>query len=145
MKSCAVRIRQRQSSLGDEPQKMVHVPVALTPISCSVCQLILRPAMRRIISGSFSSSMKGPVFVSLIDVVPYISMTQSRPRKDGDAHGEHNDADRPAVDEVVVSMDSHTLHDDFRREVVGCPTHRLLGRDQKLYFAQTNNEQWNAP
>ena len=39
------------------------------------------------------------------------------------------------VDEVVVSTDSHTFHDDFRREAVRRrPTHRLLGGDQKLYF-----------
>lgn len=108
---------------------MNHVPVALATTSCSVCQLILRPAMRRIISGSFSSSIKGPVFVSLIDIVAYVSITLSGHRRTDDgAHGEHNDADRPAVDEVVVSMGSHTLHDDFRREVVGCSTHRLLGR-----------------
>ena len=85
--------------------------------------------MRRIISCSFSSSTKGPVFVSLIDVVPSISTTQSGLQKNSDARREHDDTDRPAVDEVVVPMDSHTSHDDFRREVVGRPTHRLLGGD----------------
>ena len=39
---------------------------------------------------------------------------------------------RPAIDEVVISTDSHTLHDDFGREVVGRHTHRLLGGDWKL-------------
>ena len=38
------------------------------------------------------------------------------------------------VDEVVVSTDSHTFHDDLRpREAVRRPAHRLLGGDQKLY------------
>ena len=37
------------------------------------------------------------------------------------------------VDEVVVSMNSHTFHDDFRpRKAVRRPTHRLLDGDQKL-------------
>ena len=102
-----------------------------------MCQAILRPEMRRIISGSFSSSIKGPVFVNLINGVPYISMTQSGPRKNRDAHGEHDDTSRPAVDEVVVSTNSHILHENFRRKVVWRPTCRLFGRDQKIHFAQT--------
>jgi len=93
--------------------------------------------MRRIISGSFSSSTKGPVFVIMIDVVPYISTTQSGPRKNSDAHREHDDTDRPAVDEVVIPMDSHTFHDDFRREVVGAShTSSTRRRLEIVLFAQ---------
>ena len=96
--------------------------------------------MRRIISGSFSSSTKGPVFVSLIDVVPCISTTQSGLRKNSDARREHDDTDRPAVDEVVIPMDSHTFHDDFRREVVGAShTSSTRRRLEIVLFAQTNN------
>ena len=36
------------------------------------------------------------------------------------------------MDGVVISTDSHTLHDDFRNEVIGRPTHRPFGRDEKL-------------
>src|SRR5712691_4719040 len=103
--------------------------------------------MRRIISGSFSSSTKGPVFVSLMDVVPSIvSTTQSGLRKNSDARREHDDTDRPAVDEVVVPMDSHTFHDDFRREVVGAShTSSTRRRLEIVLFAQTSNGQRNAP
>jgi hypothetical protein len=58
-------------------------------------------------------------------------MTQPGPRKNRGAHGEHDDAGRPAVDEVVVSTNSHALHNDFRREVVRRPTCRLLQEIRK--------------
>jgi len=82
------------------------------------------------------------VFVSLIGTVPYILITQSGPRRYSDAHRGYDDAGRP---EVVISAGSNILHDYFRREVVRCPTHRLLGRDSKLYFAQPNDGKRNAP
>jgi hypothetical protein len=139
MNSFAVRTPQCQSSLGDEPPEDGHVPVALTPTSCSVCQRISRPAMRRDYIGLILVfDKKGTVFVSLKGVVPYIS-TQPSP---GDGRTATHIANTMTpidelVDEVVVSTDSHTFHDDFRREAV-CrrPTHRLLGGDQNLYFSR---------
>ena len=80
--------------------------------------------MHRIISGSFSSSIKGPVFVSLIGAVPYTFPSSIAapfltlvvgPRRYSDVHRGYDDTDRPAVDKMVISTDSNILHDDFRR------------------------------
>ena len=67
--------------------------------------------------------MNGPVFVSLSFAVQYTSTTSVGA---GSAHGKHYDADGPAVDEVIITLGSDILQDDFRSEVVRRPTHGLL-------------------
>jgi hypothetical protein len=46
-------------------------------------------------------------------------------KKNGGAHGKDDDADGPAVDELIIPLIVFRLIDDFWREVTRRPTHRL--------------------
>jgi len=88
--------------------------------------------MRRLMSGSSSSSINGPVFVNLPDTV---SVHISKPvgaNEEPSVHREHDNSDGPTVDEVIITPDSHTVRDDFRREVIGRPTHRLYREKREM-------------
>jgi len=83
-------------------------------------------------SGSSSSSINGPVFVNLPDTV---SVQISNPVGDNEersAHREHDDSDGPTVDEVIITPHSDTVRDNFGREVVGRPTHRLYRKKREI-------------
>ena len=79
--------------------------------------------MRRRMSGSFSSSMNGPVFVSLWFCES--ALQNNSKWKNGGAHGKDDDSNGPAVDELVITLIFFRLIDDFWREVTWRPTHRL--------------------
>jgi hypothetical protein len=95
-----------------------HGPAGLTPRPWRVCQPILCPAMPRLMSGSFSSSMKGLVFVSLPDAVSVHIGNPLWANEERCVHREHDDTDGPTVD-----------CGNFRWEVVGHPTHRLFRKE----------------
>ena len=53
-------------------------------------------------------------------------------RKNRGAHRKDDDTNRPAVDELVVSLIIFRLIDDFGREVTWGPTHRLRNTEPSL-------------
>ena len=67
--------------------------------------------------------MNGPVFVSLRYCGS--ALQNKSKRKNGGAHGKDDDADGPAVDELIIPLIGFRLIDDFWREVTWRPTHRL--------------------
>jgi hypothetical protein len=57
--------------------------------------------------------MNGPVFVNLPDAIHIskpVYANEARP-----VHKEHDDADGPTVDQVVISPDPHTIRNNLRR------------------------------
>lgn len=50
--------------------------------------------------------------------------------KERGAHGKHNNTNGPAVDEVVIALDPHAIHDNFGGEVVRRPAHGLFGQNK---------------
>lgn len=57
-------------------------------------------------------------------------------RKSRGAHGKDDDANGPAVDELVIPLVVFRLIDDFRRKVTWRPTHRLHDTQRAVSFAK---------
>ena len=64
-------------------------------------------------------------------VVLWISAAEHQRKKNGGAHRKDDDADGPAVDELIISLIIVRLIDDFWREVTWRPTHRLRTAHRK--------------
>src|SRR6266404_7363595 len=77
--------------------------------------------MRRRMSGSFSSSIKGPVFV----ILACASGPPNRSNNNRDEHGKDDDTDGPTVDELVIPLILFRLINNFWCEITWRPTHCL--------------------
>jgi hypothetical protein len=86
--------------------------------------------MWRLMSDSFSSSMNGPVFVNLPDAVSVHIGNPVWANDERCGHREHDDTDGPTVD-----------RDNFRREVVGRPTHCLFRKEGDCACQRSSGDQ----
>jgi hypothetical protein len=83
--------------------------------------------------------MNGPVFVSLY--ARHVDQEKSERNSRGrGAHGKDDDANGPAVDELVIPLIIFRLIDDFRRKVTWRPTHRLHDTQRTVSFAKHQGE-----